>query len=1107
MMDGMRLRLLIMTVLCLCAATASAVPIWGEPLVESIDDQDSIPDDNVAALLEDAEGFLWIGTPNGLLRYDGYRFQRFVHDPADPGSVCGGFVRALLLGADGRMWLGTNAEGVCVYDPRRNRFERLRDADGKLLALPDPAVRSLARTADGSIWIGTLGGLARWQPATNSLQSFPSGVGSAGTRDGRILELAVDRDDTLWVGSWTGVERRAAGSDEFVPVPLAPTLGVAQEPSVRAIVPAADGAVWFGTLDAAIIRRSPDGNTLERAEVEEDNGERRPSSLMMLAGIQTGDQSLWLSGLGGVLACEADRALCRQPLLYDPTVPSGLASQDIRTMLLDRAGQIWIGGYSSGLQRVNADNRALRMLRYRPLDPRALSDASISAVHAGADGRLYIGTRGRGIDVLDPSRGVIDRIRPDPDAGDTLANGVVTAIVRTDGGALWAGTDYGLARVDYPGHHGRLLLRDDGLPSTTIRRLALDDRGRLWIGTNLGLARLGDPDGRPQILLDTAGQAPEVDVNALQPTVDGGLWVGTVRGLFHVDAAGERMQRIDDRAIVGARLASPTILGLLLDRQQRLWLDTPNGLYRLREWDGERSAFEFVSGPLGIAGQPFGANLLEDAEGRIWSHHFVYDPARGRADELLRTDGADLGTGWFRSYDRDADGRFYFGGSKGLLRVEPALYRPWRYQPPTVISALSIDGQPQPVPAPGQPLPLDSGVRRLSVEFATLDYSAPQRLRYRYRLDGLDNDWIASDATRRVASYDNLWPGDYTLRIQGSNRGGDWSAELQLPITVAARFWQTPAFQVALGLSVLAAGWGGVRLYGLRLRRRSQQLQRLVDERTVELLQAKNSAERVADELREAQQQLVAQEKVAALGRLVAGVAHEINTPLGVAITASSLIGAQIRGLAEQVAAGRVTRSGLQQLCEEGREASALAESALARTAQLVQTFKSVAVDGDLQRASSFDLRDFLQGLFDSLQPGWRTAGVEGRLDCPLGVTLHSLSSVLGQVLMTLAGNALTHAFEGREGGHLTLTVTPAGEDGVCIEFADDGRGIAPEALPRVFEPFYTTRRARGGTGLGLHIVHNQVTARLGGSITVESVVGQGTRFILRLPRRVPEAS
>lgn len=154
-------RVLVLCLLWLWPVFATAAALWGEPLVESIDDQDSLPDDNVTALVEDNRGFLWVGTPNGLFRYDGYRFKRYVNNPVDAGSVAGGFIRALLIDRQGRLWVGTNAEGVSIYDPASDRFEHLKATPDSPGSLPDNAIRALALDQDGSVWIGTQGGLAR----------------------------------------------------------------------------------------------------------------------------------------------------------------------------------------------------------------------------------------------------------------------------------------------------------------------------------------------------------------------------------------------------------------------------------------------------------------------------------------------------------------------------------------------------------------------------------------------------------------------------------------------------------------------------------------------------------------------------------------------------------------------------------------------------------------------------------------------------------------------------------------------------------------------------------------------------------------------------------
>ena len=287
---------------------------------------------------------------------------------------------------------------------------------------------------------------------------------------------------------------------------------------------------------------------------------------------------------------------------------------------------------------------------------------------------------------------------------------------------------------------------------------------------------------------------------------------------------------------IGAGLANPSVLGLLLDRQQTLWVDTSAGLHRMITVDGGQARFERISERHGVGGRAFGANLLDDAQGRIWTHRAVYDSAAASVFEFRVADGLDIGTGWFRAYTQLADGRLLFGGSKGLLVVEPEKFERWTFAPPLVVSELRIGGLSVPVQALQDGLRLTPAQRSFSVEFAALDYSDPGQNRYRYQLEGFDEGWINTGADFRVASYSNLDPGRYVLRVRGSNRMGDWSPqELSIPIDILPAWWQTWWARL---LAVLLSGGLILGVVQLRTRLLQQQqiaLERRVSERTEEL--------------------------------------------------------------------------------------------------------------------------------------------------------------------------------------------------------------------------------------------------------------------------------
>lgn len=254
---------------------------------------------------------------------------------------------------------------------------------------------------------------------------------------------------------------------------------------------------------------------------------------------------------------------------------------------------------------------------------------------------------------------------------------------------------------------------------------------------------------------------------------------------------------------------------------------------------------------------------------------------------------------------------------------------------------------------------------------------------------------------------------------------------------------------------------------------------------------------------REARHQLVEAEKMAALGNLVAGVAHELNTPVGVSITAASTLAERADEIARALADRKLTQSDLTRFLEASGTLSSMILANLQRAGDLIQSFKQVAVDRASERQRPIVLRHYLGQVLHSLQPALRRPLVVVELDVPGDITLDTYPGALAQIVTNLVLNAVVHGFDGRDAGRVALSARRDGER-LLLEARDDGRGIAPEHLPRIFEPFYTTRRDRGSSGLGLHIVYNLVSQRLGGEIRCESSPGAGARFVVDLPLAPP---
>ncbi|HEY0838059.1 MAG TPA: ATP-binding protein [Azospirillum sp.] len=291
-----------------------------------------------------------------------------------------------------------------------------------------------------------------------------------------------------------------------------------------------------------------------------------------------------------------------------------------------------------------------------------------------------------------------------------------------------------------------------------------------------------------------------------------------------------------------------------------------------------------------------------------------------------------------------------------------------------------------------------------------------------------------------------------------------------------------------------------------RLVRFSDRLQAQLATVNQELERRRQEAETALARLQEAQEVLVQSEKLASLGALVAGVAHEINTPVGIAVSCASHLAdatGTLKALTEQ---GGLGRNDFNRYLATAVDTTALILANCERAAQLINSFKQVAVDRASAERRAFALDAYIQETLVSLQPKLRQGGHTVSVDCPAGLTVDGYPGALSQILTNLVMNSLQHAFDPGRGGHITIAVAQPDPDTVLLTYADDGKGIPAEVMPKVFDPFFTTRRGQGGSGLGLHVVHNIVVGPLKGAITVGDAPGRGALFTITFPRVAPAA-
>jgi signal transduction histidine kinase len=486
----------------------------------------------------------------------------------------------------------------------------------------------------------------------------------------------------------------------------------------------------------------------------------------------------------------------------------------------------------------------------------------------------------------------------------------------------------------------------------------------------------------------------------------------------------------------------------------------------------------------------------------------MLNPETGRIKIFNRGNGLPVTVHTHHASFRDREGFLYFGGIGGFYSFHPDSIIANENLPPVVITGFRLFNKPVAV-SPERKAVLRSSIaytseivlpyfqHDLSFTFAVLDFNDPVRNRYAYKLEGYQQEWIETDADNRIATYTNLNPGEYVFRLKGSNNDGLWNEEgATVKITIRPPFWKTTLAYVAYGILFLLLLRGYIFWRTGKLRKEKIILEKQVNERTEELLLQKEELQSTLENLQKTQEQLIESEKMAALGGLVAGVAHEINTPVGIGITAISNLIAEVQKMAELYKKDALSRGDFREFLQSGYEAGILIQKNLERTATLIQSFKQVSVDQVSEQQRVFGLRDYLNDILSSLQPKFREKKIDFIIECDNQLELNSYPGVYAQIFTNLLLNSLQHGFH--EKGEGTITIKAEMHNQLLnILYSDDGTGINRKDLPHIFEPFYTSDK-RMGTGLGLNIVYNLVKQKLYGNISVKEP--EGASFKIEIP-------
>ena len=801
--------------------------------------------------MQDRTGFLWFCTEDGVLRYDGHRFMELRFEAGNPDSLSSNETYHILEDRDGFFWIATQGGGLDRYDPRTGDFAHFRNDPEDPTSLSDNAVRVTLQDRDGFLWVGTNSGLNRLDPETGRFTRFhhdPADPGSLA--HDTVWRLHEDRAGRIWIATYGGgLDRWDPETERFIHHrhdPTDPTT-IAHD-TVGGICEDNRGRLWVGGL-GGLNRLDPDTGRFTRFVHDPNNPDSLPHNLIWDLNFDS-DGNLWLASYGGGLVKfdpDAGRPIAHYA--HNPADPHSLSDPQLWFVFEDRGEVMWIGTQAGGLNKLVRRTESFVTYSHDPLDADSLGYDSVGAVDEGEKGVLWIGLDGGGLDRFDRRTGTFTHFHHDPADPDSLASDIVGAVLADDEGAVWVGTyTKGLDRFDPSEgvftHHTHDPEDSGSLSDNRIMTIFEDRWSRLWVGTNRGLNRYDRRDGTFRKFLHDPDDPDSISHDFIKTLAEddlGYLWVGTAGGLNRFDPVSETFQRHRHDPREPGSLSHDTVYAVAQTPDRTLWVGTNGGLDRLPPYS---LTFKHLTEKDGLASNAV-RGILSDADGNLWIATkrglSKYEVDAGRFLNFTARDGLQGNEFEEEAFTHTRAGELVFGGRGGLTLFRPGDVVRNPHAPPVVLTGATVLNQG------ANARIVQSGLDRLRLgyrdqtvafEYAALDFSAPSRNRYRYKLEGFDREWIEA-GNRNRAAYTNLNGGDYVFRVQGANNHGVWNTDgAALPVSVAHPPWRQwwSYLLYGLGLGVLILGLIEIRAYAQKralvaVREVNAELKKEIDER------------------------------------------------------------------------------------------------------------------------------------------------------------------------------------------------------------------------------------------------------------------------------------
>ncbi len=1029
----------------------------------------------VLSIIQNRQGYMWFGTKDGLNRYDGYTFRVFQNDPADTISISSNYISCLFEDSRGRIWIGTLNGSLDRYEPVDEKFTRF--------TIPGNENRVTAIEEDyaGRLWFGTEGnGVFRFSldspPALPKIEHFYHSLNTGSISSNFISSIRSDLKGVVWLGTAAGLDKFDEKQNSFrhynieTRSPDAPPYPPYN--GVTAIKQLKEDTLWLGTPSGLVKFNTADGvysffphhYTVFRfgwgiiSDIIVDN-----------------NGGLWLATPGELMRFDPSSGQYTY-ITNDPLDPGSISYNSVSAIWCDRSGIIWIGTPGAGINIYDPKANRFSLLRRKTETGSRVTGFSVRAICEDNEGNIWIST-----DVLyrwNRKTGELKSYETSSVRPDDFGNTGAWSIAKDNSGILWFATSQGLFSYDPASEKERLYKYDpkdsSGLPEKEIDAVFVDNHGHVWIASGYYFSELVDISRGKFIhyRYNTSNTRNVAAHPAVYQDKNDIFWIGTDNGLFKFDQKLKSIDTFKNDPSNPRSLDNNYIKSICPDPRtpdKYLWIGTAGG--GLNKFNKIESAFDHFTTKDGLPNNVV-YGILSDLKGNLWlsTNHGLssFNPASAVFKNFDVLDGLQSNEFNTNGFYKSKSGEMFFGGIKGLNYFHPEDVKNNPFIPNIVITSCEVQNQSSETGNHAPVIKTLTGTSEVTlsykediirIEFASLDFSAPEKNRYSYMLENFNDNWVNA-GTHHSATFTHLPAGKYIFRVRGSNNDGVWNEKgASLTIIIFPPWWQTWWAFLIYGLLFLSG------LYSLR----KYELNRMNLKNQLKLEKVESDSLRHLDQLKT---------------RFFANISHEFRTPLTL-----------ILGQVESVLSLDIGTKAKGKLHIANRNARRL----LTLINQLLDISKIEA--GSMQlKAEQHNIVSFLKSLFYSFESLADTKQITLKFESELvNIPVVFEPDKMEKVFYNLFSNAFKFT---PPGGTITVKAVSSNTSAV-ISIKDTGSGIPANRMNKIFDRFYqmdnSSTREHEGTGIGLALTKELIELHKG-TIKVKGETGEGAEFVITLP-------